>query len=85
MKLPTLAAALSLSIGVAACGEPIDGSDTAGLAPDTVSADTEDTSAAEYKPNEDGPLQSDGLVDNTEYTTEESLDDDPAVDEGAAD
>ncbi|WP_156787368.1 hypothetical protein [Erythrobacter sp. SD-21] len=84
MKLPALAAALSLTIGLAACGEPIDGSDTADMAPDAVSGETTDTSAAEYRPDEDGPLQSDGLVDDTEYTTEESLEDDPAVDEEAA-
>ncbi|QZD90573.1 hypothetical protein K3148_04040 [Qipengyuania aurantiaca] len=84
MKLPVIAAALSLSIGLVACGEPIDGSDTADMAPDAVSGETIDTSAAEYKPGEDGPLQSDGMVDDTQYTTEESLEEDPAVNEDAA-
>lgn len=46
---------LALAAGLAACGEPIDGSDTADLGSDVTEADR----GPEYEPGEDGLLQSD--------------------------
>jgi hypothetical protein len=57
----TLTATLPLALvfGLAACGEPIDGSDTADLGSDVTSADPGPEGGPEYEPGEDGLLQSD--------------------------
>lgn len=58
-----VAAALPLSLALAACGEPLDGSDTANMEPDAsapeaagMSADNVDATTGE-NPAEDGMLQ----------------------------
>ena len=66
MKAPALAAALSATIALAACGEPIDGSDTADMTNDAVSADTGAEGESSYNPNEDGPLKSDALLEDAD-------------------
>ena len=68
MKAPALALALSATIALAACGEPMDGSDTADMTNDAVSADTGAEGESSYDPNEDGPLQSDALLEDAENT-----------------
>ena len=55
--LPILAAAACL--GLAACGEPLDGSDTADLEGDAVTAGDVGSSEDGYNPAEDGMLQTD--------------------------
>ena len=78
--MKTLAlAALPLSLALVACGEPLDGSDTANLEGDATAVEGgADTPGTEYEPGEDGLLQSD--VEPTEGEvaprTEEQLDDD---------
>lgn len=60
MKLTlTAAIPLALAFGLAGCGEPIDGSDTADLASDATEADPGPEGGPEYEPGEDGLLQSD--------------------------
>lgn len=60
MKLTlTATLPLALAFGLAACGEPIDGSDTADLASDVTEADIGPEGGPEYEPGEDGLLQSD--------------------------
>ena len=66
MKAPGLAAAFAATIALAACGEPIDGSDTADMTNDAVSADTGAEGGSSYNPNEDGPLQSDALLEDAD-------------------
>lgn len=50
---------LALGVGLGACGEPIDGSDTADLGSDVTEADPGPEGGPEYEPGEDGLLQSD--------------------------
>ncbi len=59
MKKTALLAAIPFIFSLGACSEPIDGSDTADLAPDAVSAGTGEPGDADYQPGEDGPLQND--------------------------
>ncbi|MBT8427794.1 MAG: hypothetical protein KJO02_07175 [Erythrobacter sp.] len=73
MKKTILIATLPVALALSACGDPIDGSDTADLSSDATTVETGDEDAGAYNPSEDGMLQSDGLVDDTPVTTEESL------------
>ena len=72
-------AALPLSLTLVACGEPLDGSDTANLEGDATAVEGgTDTTGTEYEPGEDGLLQSDVEPAKSEVAprTEEQLDDD---------
>ena len=63
-----LATTLPLALAIAACGEPMDGSDTADMTNDAVTADTGTEGESSYDPNEDGPLQSDALLEDAQDT-----------------
>ena len=72
-------AALPLGLLVTACGEPLDGSDTANLEGDATAVEGgSETTGTEYEPGEDGLLQSDVEPTTSEIAprTEEQLDDD---------
>ena len=73
MKKTILIAALPAALSLSACGDPIDGSDTADITPDATAVETGAEDAEAYNPSEDGMLESEGLVDDTPVTTEESL------------
>ena len=81
MKKSALFATLPLTIALAACGEPMDGSDTADMGSDAVTAGVEETGTADYQPGEDGPLQND-VVPADE--TMEPMDELPVMDEDMA-
>ena len=51
--------ALTLAASLAACGEPIDGGDTADLSSDATEAQTGPTDGPTYEPGEGGPLNAD--------------------------
>ena len=82
MKTPALAAALALAFGLAACGETMDGSDTADMTSDAVSADTGTDDASDYQPNEDGPLQNDVVPDDREPVDEATMENKDGVVDG---
>ena len=79
MKNAILSAAVPMCLVVAACGEPMDGSDTADMAPDTTSAETGESDAGALNPAEDGMLDTD--VETIEETMEEPMEEQPAADE----
>ena len=70
-----IATTIPLALAIAACGEPIDGSDTADLTNDAVTADTGVEGESTYDPNEDGPLQSDAILDDAVDTTDAAAED----------
>ena len=80
-----LATTLSLALAITACGEPIDGSDTADMTNDAVSADTGAEGESSYDPNEDGPLQSDALLEDAENTSDAAGDEMMAEEHGGTD
>ena len=82
MNKTALLAALPLALTLGACGEPIDGSDTADLGNDPTTApaaDAPDDGPLDYEPGEDGLLQSD-----MEPMGDDDAADEPAMDADAA-
>ena len=65
MKKTVLLAALPLSLALTACGEELDGGDTADLGSDVTTGETGMEGDADYEPGEDGPLQNDVVPDET--------------------
>ena len=65
MKILALAA-LPAALLATACGEPMDGSDTADLGADVTEGQTGSNAGADYQPGADGPLQAD--VEPTQST-----------------
>ena len=57
MRKTILIAALPLTLGLAACGEPIDGSDTADMEADAVTAPGADEPISGENPAADGMLE----------------------------
>lgn len=66
--------AVSLALFLAACGEPIDGGDTANLGSDVTEAQTEPTDGPTYAPGEGGPLNSDIYSDAQAGDSDEDQD-----------
>ena len=76
--MKTIALALPLAFAITACGEPLDGSDTADLEGDATTVEGGADDGTAYEPGEDGLLQSDVVPEADEIAprTEEQLDDD---------
>ena len=68
--------ALSGALALAGCGEPLDGSDTADMTNDAVTADTSEGDTG-YNPEDDGMLQTDAaeLEDNPDMVKPENAPD----------
>ena len=79
MKKLAMIAALPLGLAVAACGEPLDGSDTADLAPETTTAETGPEDAGAMNPADDGMLDTD--VETVEDTMEDPMAEDSMTDQ----
>ena len=65
MKTAALAA-LPLALALAACGDPIDGSDTANMEGEATAVGDDAPSPTDYEPGADGPLQNDVVPEESE-------------------
>ena len=83
MKTFALLAALPVSLALAACGEEMDGSDTADLGSDATVGETGTMDGAEYQPGDDGPLQND-VEPDAGTMTGDAMADEPMVEDGMA-
>ena len=82
MRKTILIAALPLTLGLAACGEPIDGSDTANMEGDAVSAPGENQPISGENPAADGMLETEVQPTETPSDTIEPAAE-PMMDENA--
>ena len=80
MTKPLPYLALAGAVALAGCGEPLDGTDTADMTNDAVTADTSEGDTG-YNPEDDGMLQTDAaqLEDNPDMVKPEN---EPMVDAG---
>ena len=79
MKTTALLAATPLVLALAACGDPIDGSDTADMSSEATTGETGVEDDGAMNPANDGMLDTD--VETVEETMEEPMTDDATGDE----
>lgn len=79
------ATTLPLALAIAACGEPMDGSDTADMTNDAVTADTGNPEAEAVNPASDGMLDTEVEAETATGTEMESADEMMMEEHGSTD